>query len=1390
LFVVARSRRCRAALKECSAMLQTACPSVDVLQGLYLGGLDESEAENLEQHVQSCPACLQQLKALLGTNDSLVADLRTGTDTEDLATFPVLSELMKKLVRLPRGGTPTPPCVTDAPTVPPGDAQLPQAIPLSIALPSAEAPIALDPDTHANLTDFLAPPQSADELGRLGRYRILAILGHGGMGVVYKAEDSKLKRAVALKAMLPTLAASASAGKRFLREAEAMAAVEHDHIVRIYNVDEDHGVPFLAMEFLKGEPLDQRLKREAALPLAEVLRIGREVAEGLSAAHATGLIHRDIKPGNIWLEAPRNRVKILDFGLARAASQDAGLTQQGAIVGTPAYMAPEQARGAAVDARCDLFSLGVVLYRLTTGRQPFTGADNVATLMAVALEDPPAPVMVNPALPMELSDLVMKLLEKDPVKRVTSADEVVRTLQALEKKLPRQEAAKVQTPAPRAVAKPPAKTPCVAAPKRGRLPLVFGAVAAVVLLAGGGIATVIYLKAPPGTGNQPPGAFVIDTDDPDFIFNVNKDGGVTLKDKKMDREYNLKVVRHDEKSGEYELEVTDVKGDLNFKTDRFTIKRGDTVVASLWFERPPSFPPPPPDPNLPDRVTDEWIKQIAGLPADKQVEQVSAMLQKLNAGFDGKLTPGYEGDAVKGLDIVADKVTDLSPLRALTELQKFSYSGSGAGKAKLADLSPLTELKLTELSVKHAQMSNLSPLKDMPLTKLTCAHTEVKSLDQLKDLKLLTSLDCESTGVSDLAPLTDLKKLIALSIRNTKVGDLSALKDLPLKELDCRGIPVKDLTQLKNLSLLERLECDYKPERDKGVLLAIKSLKSVNGVPPALLPPTDELSPGENHDMYVEDVAKQDLDKQQARVTARLKGVNDPRYPPSASFKIEGGVIVGVTVSSGAPKTAAAKDTLNLWPLQALKQLKTLQVAGPSLFDLRPLRGINLTELRCVDTQVVDVAPLADMPLTALYLDSTPVSNLSPLNKRLEALHLQHTKVTNLSALESLKALKELYIDSTEVSSLAPLKMLQLAVLTCDHTQVSDLTPLEDMRSLKTVSCVHTAVSDLKPLKNSSLEKLNISQTNVSDLTPLQSMDKLTEFNCADTKVSDLKPLEKSALKVLDISSTDVSDLKPLQSLKIVNFNCANSQVSDLKPLERMPLQTVDIWNTKVTDLSPLQDTPLQTLRCYVKFPRDAAALRKLFKNNQFNIVSLINDPYDRFRSALTAAPIKSVAEKWVTDRKGMTATEQKGEVVDELKKRNIGTDVKVTIEDGKVTELEITDVRDLSPVQVCGDLKRLVHRSKSYAIAYLCDLSPLKGLKLTHLDVAKSNVMDLSPLEGMPLEYLDCSQTLVTDLSPLRKMPLRVLRFEGTAVTDLSPLRDIPTLETINGKPKKDVLK
>ncbi|HKB37072.1 MAG TPA: serine/threonine-protein kinase [Gemmataceae bacterium] len=281
---------------------------------------------------------------------------------------------------------------------------------------------------------FLAPAQGPDELGRLGPYRVLKVLGTGAMGVVFEAEDAYLKRMVALKVMRPSLAASGDYHRRFLREAQLSAAIEHEHVVPVYQVGEDRGIPFMAMKLLRGETLEDRLNRTGGrLSLPEVLRVGREIAEGLAAAHARGLIHRDIKPANVWLEAGGDRVKIVDFGLARGTGEDAHFTQAGAVIGTPAYMAPEQANAEEVDARCDLFSLGAVLYRAGTGRMAFAGKDTLSVLRALALQTPEPPHEVDPSLPRGFSDLVMRLLAKDRAGRPKSAREVAEAIEALER---------------------------------------------------------------------------------------------------------------------------------------------------------------------------------------------------------------------------------------------------------------------------------------------------------------------------------------------------------------------------------------------------------------------------------------------------------------------------------------------------------------------------------------------------------------------------------------------------------------------------------------------------------------------------------------------------------------------------------------------------------------------------------------------------------------------------------------------------------------------------------------------------------------------------------------------------------------------------------------------
>jgi serine/threonine protein kinase len=275
--------------------------------------------------------------------------------------------------------------------------------------------------------DFLAPSQKPGALGRLDHYEILEVVGRGGMGVVLKGFDEKLHRVVAIKVLAAELAVSGTARQRFTREARAAAAVSHEHVVTIHAVEEDHRPPYLVMQFVDGVSLQEKLDRKGPPGLTEVLRIGLQTAEGLAAAHKQGLVHRDVKPANILLENGVERVKLTDFGLARAVD-DASLTQSGVIAGTPLYMSPEQAAGEPLDHRSDLFSLGSVLYALCTGRPPFRAAGTHAVLRRV-IDDTPRPIQeVNPEVPGWLCDLIARLHAKDPADRFPSARDVAEVL--------------------------------------------------------------------------------------------------------------------------------------------------------------------------------------------------------------------------------------------------------------------------------------------------------------------------------------------------------------------------------------------------------------------------------------------------------------------------------------------------------------------------------------------------------------------------------------------------------------------------------------------------------------------------------------------------------------------------------------------------------------------------------------------------------------------------------------------------------------------------------------------------------------------------------------------------------------------------------------------------
>lgn len=282
---------------------------------------------------------------------------------------------------------------------------------------------------HQAALNLLGPTDDPHMLGRIGSYEVVALVGIGGMGIVFKAFDATLNRFVAIKMMHTHLATSGSARQRFEREGRAAAAVINDAVLPIYAVAEWRGVPYLVMQYVAGMNLQKRLEAEGPLDLCEILRIAIQTARGLAAAHSQGLVHRDVKPSNILLDGSVDRALLTDFGLARTVD-DASVTRTGLIAGTPQYMSPEQVRGERVDARSDLFSLGATMYAMCTGHSPFRAESTYSVLHRLTHDEPRDIQEVNSAIPAWFCHVVTKLMAKNPDQRYASAGEVADQLEA------------------------------------------------------------------------------------------------------------------------------------------------------------------------------------------------------------------------------------------------------------------------------------------------------------------------------------------------------------------------------------------------------------------------------------------------------------------------------------------------------------------------------------------------------------------------------------------------------------------------------------------------------------------------------------------------------------------------------------------------------------------------------------------------------------------------------------------------------------------------------------------------------------------------------------------------------------------------------------------------
>jgi serine/threonine-protein kinase len=359
------------------------CLTPGLLEQLAHDGLSPLEIAEVEDHVDNCDRCRTTLEAVF-------SDAQWTSDIQPVLRTPV------------------------------------ESVP-DLDLDDCEE-LGVDTPRYDSILPLLGPTDDPNMLGRIGSYEIVGVIGSGGMGVVFKAFEPTLNRFVAIKMLLPHLAESGAARKRFAREGQAAAAVVNDHVLPIYSVAEWRGVPYIVTQFLRGSTLQKRIQQQGPLELKEIIRIGLQTARGLAAAHAQGLVHRDVKPSNILLDGTVERAMLTDFGLARAVD-DASITRTGIISGTPQFMSPEQANGDAIDHRSDLFSLGSVLYAMCTGRPPFR-ADSTFGVLRKIRETSPRPIReINGDIPAWLEGLVTKLLSKDQSERFASADEVAGLLE-------------------------------------------------------------------------------------------------------------------------------------------------------------------------------------------------------------------------------------------------------------------------------------------------------------------------------------------------------------------------------------------------------------------------------------------------------------------------------------------------------------------------------------------------------------------------------------------------------------------------------------------------------------------------------------------------------------------------------------------------------------------------------------------------------------------------------------------------------------------------------------------------------------------------------------------------------------------------------------------------
>jgi len=894
-----------------------------------------------------------------------------------------------------------------------------------------------------SIREFLQPSSDPGSIGRLSHYEILELAGRGTFGVVVKAFDEVLQRSVAIKILSPDLLKTPEARTRFIREARAAAAIRHENVVQIHSVHEAP-LPYLVMEFIPGPTVQQTLEDNGPIDPEAARQIGRQIAAGLSAAHACRLIHRDIKPGNILIDPGEElKIKITDFGLARR-QEDCSLGQRGVVAGTPMYMSPEQINGEELDARSDLFSLGSVLYAMLAGAPPFRG-DNTLSIVKSVCHDIPRPISeIVPTASPKLCEIVHRLLAKLPDERFQSAREVVEELSQCDATASPDErhgntislSSNDNSPEPavleskigispsleierrRSADKVAESRTLIAWPSLGKFHNLRGLVVLVLLLG------LIVVR----TNHS---EFVITTDSPEIAARLDSDGGIAVEDRATGKKFHLTAGKNRLPNGDYELSIKSPDG-LEFDTPHVKLKRFGSVVATVRAK--------PID--VPQSIVVD-LKTSGN--QDPPIPDQNFALHFANLS-PGVTVPEFPRQASTVLTLEAFVTVPQTTDPSNPDHQIIVRTPDG-------DLSWIEGQFSFYTFHRHIRSAVPSALGDR-------VHVAGINDGQQRRLYVNGKLVASSEDAGELKPFGD-RRNFAILIGKNFFGRIDSVR------VSRNARYFEEFSAPKKLTSDDDTQALYLFEAGQGDRLVDSSGHDHHGqIAGAVWVHRDGRPVHQSHwkspafQQWVDGVSQLNGHAQVDAVATRLQELN-PGFDGALDPRIENGVVEKVNFST--------KFVTDISPVRAFPGLRCLNgVAAPRqglLIDLAPLSDLQLTELSCSGNPITDLTPLQKLPLTSLDLSSTLVSDLKQLRDL---------------------PLKSLSVGETWVTDLAPLLGMPLTNFTCQGTKVADLSPLKG-KSLWRLIIQNTPVHDLSPLSGMPLKELLLSQTFVTDLEPIKS---------------------------------------------------------------------------------------------------------------------------------------------------------------------------------------------------------------------------------------------------------------------------------------------------------------